>query len=257
MRELEGRIAVVTGAAKGIGRGTCKTLAERGAKVILTGRGKNVYDSFEELKKEGYDVSVYVLDVSDEDNAKKVIDQIVNEHGNIDILVNNAGVYCVGTPLEMTNREIDMMMNINTKGVVKMIRAVLPYMIKNNYGRIINISSICGIGGVSPNETYYAMTKSALLGLTKGIALSYASNNITVNTLCPGIIHTPLLEKAAIDTMPDNPQAALDLFATYVPVQRLGRPEDIGNAVAFLADERSGFINGVTIPVDGGQSQKG
>jgi 3-oxoacyl-[acyl-carrier protein] reductase len=256
MKEFSNKIVVVTGSAKGIGKECCRMFAQNGANVIMTGRGENVRDAEKELKDEGLSVSSYLMDVSIEKDVNETMKQIVKDHGKVDVLVNNAGIYNVGNSLEMEYKTIDKMIDINVKGVVNTIRAALPSMIENKFGRIINISSICGISSVTADEAYYAMTKSSLLGLTKGIALEQGMNGITCNIICPGIIETPLLLNAAKEYAPENPEAALKEFAKVVPVGRIGKPADIANAVMFLASENNGFINGTHLIVDGGQSQQ-
>lgn len=254
--KFEGRTVVVTGAAKGIGKECCRMFARKGANVIMTGRGNNVKEAADELRQEGLQVASYLMDVSIEENVNKAVKHILDDHGQIDILVNNAGVYSVGHSLEMDYSTINKMIDINVKGVINTIRASLPNMIKNGYGRIINISSICGISSVTSDEAYYAMTKSSLLGLTKGIALEQGKNGITCNIICPGIIETPLLLNAAKEYAPEDPQSAIKEFAKVVPVGRIGQPSDIGNAVMFLASGESGYVNGTHLLVDGGQSQQ-
>ncbi|MDO4556869.1 MAG: SDR family oxidoreductase, partial [Lachnospiraceae bacterium] len=193
-----------------------------------------------------------VVDVRDKEGLKKAIDNTAEKYKKIDILVNNAGILRPEKFTEVSDESRDLQIDVNINGVWNATQLVLPYMIEKEYGRIINLSSVTGEYVCDPGSVCYAMTKAALVGFTKGIAVEYAERGITSNALCPGWVKTPAVEKFAKDERPEDPDALLTELAEGLPVKRLGVPKDIGVLAAFLAGEDAGFITGATIVIDGG-----
>lgn len=254
MAKLKGKVAIVTGAAVGNGNGAAKVLAGHGATVIMTDVQDKVFDSAKEIEKMGYKVKAYIMDVANFKQVQEVTDKVIKEFGKIDILVNNAGVANLAPFLEMSDEIRDRMFNINIKGVWNCCKAVIPYMVKANYGKIVNLSSVTGPMVVDVGETAYATTKAAIWGLTKALAIEFATNNITVNAICPGYILTPMAEQIAEESCPENPQSVLDGIAAAIPMRRLGTIEELGDLVAFLASDESRYITGTQVVIDGGST---
>jgi len=255
MGKLDNRVAVVTGAAVGNGCGAAFKLAEHGAKVMLLDVSDGVYETAKKIKdKFGADTEAFVADVRKFDEIKKAADAIIAKYSRIDILINNAGVCNIVPFLEMSDEIRDRMLDINFKGVWNCSKAVIPYMVKANYGKIVNLSSVTGPMVVDTGETAYASTKAAIWGLTKALAVEFAKQNITVNAVCPGYIFTPMAESIAKESNPANPQQVLDGIAAAVPMERLGTIEELGDVVAFLASDESRYITGTQIVIDGGST---
>ncbi|MEM2077699.1 MAG: SDR family NAD(P)-dependent oxidoreductase [Thermosphaera sp.] len=241
----EGKVAIVTGAAMGIGREIAVKLSREGAYTVLFDLSEKVFETAKELKAQGLRAMAVRGDVSNKHDVEKAVNMVVGELGRIDILVNNAGIYPFKPFLEMTEDEWDKVMNVNVKGVFYFTRTVAPIMVRNNYGRIVNVSSIAGTVVGFPGLTHYCASKAAILGFTRALALELARFNITVNAVAPGPVETP-------GTLKGLTGEVLESFKRSIPVGRLGIPADIAEAVAFLTTERAGFITGQLIIVDGG-----
>lgn len=254
MGKLDNKIAIITGAAVGNGNGAAKVLAQNGAHVILTDIQDKVFDAARKIEESGYKADAYKMDVSNWEEVKKVIDDIFNRFGRIDILVNNAGICNVVPFLQLDDKVRDRMFNININGVWNCSKAVIPYMVQQYDGRIVNMSSVTGPMVVDVGETAYATTKAAIWGFTKALAIEFAKNNISVNAICPGYIMTPMAESIARESNPDNPESVLKSIAAAVPMGRLGTIEELGNVVAFLASDESKYITGTQIVIDGGST---
>ena len=242
---LEGRTAIVTGGARGIGKAIAETLAARGAKVAVADLQMELA---EETAKEiaantGVETIALEVDVSDQASAKAMVKSAIEKFGKIDILVNNAGITRDGLIMRMKEADWDMVLDINLKGAFNCAQALARPMMKARYGRIINITSVSGIVGQA-GQTNYSSSKAGLIGFTKALAKEVGSRNITVNAVAPGFIETVLTD--------DLPDEIKDFSMKMTPMARFGQPEDIANAVAFLAAEESSFITGVTLQVDGG-----
>lgn len=254
MRKLEGKVAVITGASKGIGEGVAKVFAKYGAKLVLAARGDEVLELADRLTELGYTAFGVRTDVSDPASVEAMVKTAVETYGTIDILVNNAGI-CVLEDFEAPAYKIrDNHIDVNIKGVWNATHAVLPYMIEKKDGRIVVMSSVTGYMVADPGEVAYAMTKAALIGFTKAMAREVASHNIRINAICPGYVRTPLVEGMAKQSDPDHPSRAIQAIADAVPLKRLAHPEEIGELAAFLASDESSYITGTQVVIDGGST---
>ncbi|MVW72362.1 SDR family NAD(P)-dependent oxidoreductase [Bordetella sp. 15P40C-2] len=248
--ELQGHIAVVTGAARGIGLGIARALAQRGAHVIALDRLTDELESAAtELRALGT-VETRTLDVSDLEAMDALIEDVRNRHGKIDILVNNAGISVKGENgrripfLQSTRQAWDQTMLINLTSVYEMCRRVVPDMVQRKYGRIINIASQAGRTRPEFADTAYAAAKAGVIGLTRSIAEEVSQYGITANCVAPGRIDTPMVRTAGTE--------ANALYAQRIPARRIGTTSELAAAVTFLASPEASFISGTTIDVNGG-----
>lgn len=248
MKRLEGKVAIITGSSEGMGKATALLFAKNGAKVAITGRTEETGEEVaKEIRDSGGEAQYFKLDVSKEENCKNVVDEVVKKWGKLDILVNDAGVTGVDKPThELTNEEFDFVLNIDLKGVFFMTKYAIPKMKENKSGSIVNFSSIYGLVG-SRELTAYHAAKGAVTLLTKKDAITYGPDNIGVNSVHPGTILTPLVQKLA-DEDPEYEEKQLKLH----PLGRLGKPEEVANAVLFLASDEASFITGAQLTIDGG-----
>lgn len=238
------RIAVVTGASRGIGRSIAFALAAKGATIVAVDLDQEATDAMvAELKATGADALAVVGNVTLPSDAEKIMDLAVQNFGRIDILVNNAGITRDGLLMRMKDDDWDAVLNVNLKGAFLCTRAVCKVMSKQRYGRIINIASIVGQMG-NAGQANYCASKAGLIGLTKSNARELAKRNITVNAVAPGFIAT-----AMTDALPEKVR---DELTAQIPLERLGSADDIANAVQFLAAESSGYITGHVLAVNGG-----
>lgn len=254
MKKMDGKVAIVTGAAMGNGQGIAKVLARHGATTILADISDQVFATAEQMKQEGLDVHAVQMDVTDNDSVKQAVATIVDKFGQIDALVNNAGVVRLANFLDMSDETRDFQFKVNIEGVWNVTKAVLPFMKEKKYGRIVNLSSVTGTMVADEGETAYATTKAALLGFTKSLAREAANDHITVNAILPGYIMTPMAEQIAQESNPSNPQQIIDGIASGVPLGRLGKIEEVGELAAFLASDESSYITGTQIVIDGGST---
>lgn len=248
MKRLEGKVAVVTGSNRGIGRGIAVDLAKEGCKVVVNSHkdSKDAYEVLDEIKKLGSDAIFVVADVSRENDVKNLVGKAVKKFGRLDIFVNNAGILVSGTVTTLTEKDWDMQINVNLKGVFLCTKYAVQQMIKQGKGgRIINISSIAGLVGFEGISAYCA-SKGGVTELTREVALDLAKYGITVNAINPGVIVTDMT------TAMLNDEATKKSMLENTPVGRLGQPEDIANAAVFLALDESSFITGHNLVVDGG-----
>lgn len=231
---MKKRVAIVTGGTKGIGKGIADKLKDEGVKVVVSARKK--------VKTGHYFIQ---CDVSDSGGCKSLIKEVVKKFGRVDILVNNAGIYPFRDIRKMTKEEWDKVIAVNLNGMFSMTKEVIPYMIKQKYGKIVNISSIAGAFVGYPNLAHYCASKAGVVGFTRGAALDLAKYNINVNAVSPGVILTP-------GTKAGLPKKELYGFKKIIPKGRLGLPKDVAEVVWFLASDNSDYITGQTIVVDGG-----
>jgi len=245
--DLTGLTAVVTGGSRGIGRGITFALADCGADVaiIYAHSSEAALGVKDEVKKKGKRSLALKCDVSHEEDVVRTLENVNNEFGRIDILVNNAGINRDTLMLRMTSENWDEVIETNLKGTFLMTKYATKYMIQNKFGRIINISSIVGITG-NVGQANYVASKAGIIGLTKTVAIEYASRNITANAIAPGFIETDMTKK-----LPDRVRGE---FLKRVLRRRVGTPEDIANVVAFLVSPLASYLTGTVIVVDGGLS---
>lgn len=251
MESMKNKVALVTGAAQGIGFAAAKAFAKAGASVVLADWDeKLVNTAAERLTVEGYKVLSVVCDVSDDVQVEAMINKAVDTFGRLDAAYNNAGIQNIlADAADQTREDFDRVTGVNLRGIWSCMKYELQQMRKQGNGAIVNCSSIGGILGGAQRGTYHA-AKHGVIGLTKSAALEYASKGIRINTVCPGLIHTPMADK-----MIEGGQAdALDAMLKQVPVGRLGRPEEIANAVVWLCSDAASLVVGHTLVVDGGYS---
>jgi NAD(P)-dependent dehydrogenase (short-subunit alcohol dehydrogenase family) len=254
MGKLDGRVAVVTGAAMGNGEGVARVMAGHGARVVLWDISDTVFETAESLRSSGRAATACKVDVRDFDACRAAAAEAVSDLGRIDVLCNNAGVVRLAPFLEMSDAVRDFHFDVNIKGVWNCTKAVLPNMKENKYGRIIIMSSVTGPMVVNEGETAYATSKAAVWGFTKALALEVVKDNITVNAICPGMIRTPMVENAVREFSPDNPDPILDMMAGTIPMGRMGDILEIGELAAFLASDESTYITGTQVVIDGGST---
>jgi acetoacetyl-CoA reductase len=242
MGDMTGQVALVTGGVRGIGRAISERLHARGVKVAA-GYSSNK-EAAEQFAAEYSGSTVHQGNIGNHEDCERVIQEVLDAHGQLDILVNNAGITADRTVRKMTVEDWDKVLQVNLSGAFYLSRAILQHMLDRGYGRIINISSIIGEAG-NIGQANYAAAKSGLFGLTMSLAQETARKGITVNDVAPGYISTDMV--AAV------PQEALDKVIAKIPVGRLGEPEEIARTVEFLADPDSSFITGQIFSVNGGQ----
>ena len=253
MRKLENKIAVVTGGAMGNGLGIVKVFLKYGAKVVILDYAKELENVVNELNKEGNEVLGFNVDIRNQEKISEAIKQVIQKYGNIDILVNNAGV-CRLEKFEDMNDELrDFHFDINIKGTWNVTKECLPYM-KNRKASIINLSSVTGPMVADSGEVAYATTKAAVLGFTKALAAELVTDDIRVNAILPGYIHTPMVDGMAKETNPENPESVVNGIALGIPMKRLGTIEELGELTAFLGSFESSYITGQGIVIDGGST---
>lgn len=247
-KRLEGKVAIVTGSNRGIGKGIAIAFAKEGCKVVVSSyeHGRDADETVDGIKKLGSDAVFVKADVSKERHVRNLVRDGVKKFGRLDIMVNNAGILVSGTVSQLTEKEWDRQMAVNLKGVFFCTKYAVMQMIKQGKGgRIINISSIAGLVGF-PGISAYCASKGGVTELTREAALDCSKNGITVNAINPGVIVTDMTKGMLGD------KATRESLMANTPVGRFGQPEDIGNAAVFLALDESGFITGHNLVVDGG-----
>jgi len=245
MKLLEGKTVVITGAARGIGRGIAKVFANQGANIAFTfinheDQAKALED---ELSANGCKVKRYMSDASDFDAAQELVANVLEDFGSIDVLVNNAGITKDGLLMRMTENDFDKVMDVNMKSVFNMTKAVLRPMLKQRKGSIINMSSVVGVKG-NAGQANYSASKAAINGFTKSTALELGSRNIRCNSIAPGFIETEMTKALDEDQIQE--------WRNAIPLKRGGTTDDIANATLFLASDMSSYITGQVLHVCGG-----
>jgi len=239
------RIAIITGAGRGIGKAIAVTLARKGAFPVIVDIDKDAADkTVAELKAEGLDAAAFKVDVSNVGQIKTLVDEVHRRYGSVDILVNNAGVLSKASLEDLDEAEWDRVMNINVKSAVFFMKYVTGYMKTAGWGRIVTISSLAGQMGGYATGCAYSTSKAALLGMTMCIARKVAPFGITVNAVAPGMVRTEMVA--------DKLAANLPYYLSRIPVNRIAEPADIANAVTFLASAASDYMTGTTLDLTGG-----
>ena len=242
---MKDRVAIVTGASRGIGRATAIALAEAGANVVINYAGSEAAAKETEVLCQAHGAKTLLIqaDVAKSEDCQRIVDETVAAFGKVDILVNNAGVTRDNLLMCMTDEEFDQVIATNLRGTYAMMKAVSRPMMKSRYGRIINMASVVGLMG-NAGQVNYAASKAGVIGMTKSFAKEIAARGVTVNAVAPGFIATDMTA-----AMTD---AAREAVAGSIPMKRMGRPEDVAAVVRFLASEGAGYVTGQTLAVDGG-----
>lgn len=243
--KLENKVAIVTGASRGIGKEIALTLAKEGANVVVnySGNEERAKETMDEILELGRKSIIYQCDVSDPSSVQSMIKGTIQQFGQVDILVNNAGITRDNLLMRMKESEWDDVVDTNLKGVFNCTKSVSRQMMKQRYGRIINISSVVGSSG-NPGQANYSAAKAGVIGLTKTSALELSARGITVNVIAPGFITTDMTEK-----LPDDAKEAM---LKQIPLGSFGEPKDIATLTVFLASDEAKYITGQTIHVNGG-----
>lgn len=238
-------VAIVTGGGNGIGKACCMKLAQHGIKVVIADiDGEAAEQTAEEIRLMGQEASSFYVNLVNVSEIKEMVVFAAERYGGISILVNNAGILQTTEIENITETEWDQISDINLKAMFFACQAVLPYMKKNQYGRIVNMSSVAGRNGGFANGLAYSVTKAGVIGLSKGLATRLAKDNINVNTVCPGTTKTPILDGFTEEKVCE--------LIEKIPLKKLGEVGDIANLVYFLCSEESSFITGATIDINGG-----
>lgn len=243
MIDLSGRVALVTGASRGIGRAIATQLAKQGAHVVAAARGENARAVADEIGSAGGRAEAIALDVTTAGAPEQAVADVIERHGRIDVLVNNAGIARDQLMLRMKREDWDAVLATNLTAAFALTQAALKPMIRQRRGRIVCISSVVGQSG-NPGQANYAASKAGLIGFAKAVALEVASRGITVNVVAPGLIETDMTR-----TITDS---AREEWASKIPLRRLGTPDDIAAAVCFLASDEASYITGQVLAVNGG-----
>lgn len=245
MLDIKGKVALVTGGSRGIGKEVAKKLASFGANLIInyTSREESALETKKEIEDFGVKCMVVKCDVSKSEEVNLMVDDVIKEFGQIDILVNNAGITRDGLLMRMKEEDFDKVIDINLKGVFNCTKAVSKPMMKKKFGKIINMSSVVGIVG-NPGQANYCASKAGVIGFTKATAKELASRNININAIAPGFIDTDMTNVLNDDLK--------NTMLKSIPKNEFGKPEDVANVVAFLASSMSRYVTGQVINVDGG-----
>jgi 3-oxoacyl-[acyl-carrier protein] reductase len=244
MNKLENKVAIVTGASRGIGKVIAEEIAKYGAKTVCVSRSesdiKKVSDG---INNDGFSSISIACDITNSDDFQKLVKTVVGQFGSVDILINNAGITKDNLIMRMSDEDWNIVIDTNLKGAFNGTKAVIRHMMKQRSGRIINISSVVGLMG-NAGQANYSASKAGLIGLTKATAKELASRGITANCIAPGYIETDMTEQLS--------DKIKDTLIEQIPLRRIGQPKDIASTVCFLASDEAGYITGQTITVDGG-----
>ncbi len=242
--DLENKVALITGASRGIGRCTAERLASRGAKLALVDMDQETLENTgKELETQGREVKTFLADISDSTAAQKVVDDCIAHFEKIDILVNNAGITRDTLSIRMKDNDWESVIRVNLNGSFFMARAAAKYMMKARSGRIINMASVVGLMGNS-GQANYSASKAGVIGMTKSLAKELASRNITVNAVAPGYIDTQMTAALKDDVK--------ESMLSLIPLGRYGKPEEVAQLIAFVASDEAQYITGQVISIDGG-----
>ena len=255
MAKLDGKTALVTGAAVGLGAGIAEVYAKYGARLCLVDVDAAVEETAARLRQEyGAEIITAVANVADKAQMKAAAAKTAEQFGRLDIACCNAGVCRLAPFEEMPDEMRDFHIDVNIKGVWNTCQAVIPYMLEQGKGSIVIASSVTGDIVADAGEAAYAMSKAALVGLTKCLAVEYASRNIRVNCTQLGYARTPMVEKMAVESNPADPESAIADIAKAVPMQRLAKPTEVGELFAFLGSDEASYLTGSQVVIDGGST---
>ena len=255
MGKLDGKVALITGAAAGLGEGISEAYVKHGAKICMVDLSPNVEKTAERLRKEyNADIITVVANVANRAEMDAAAAKAVEAFGELNIACCNAGVCRLAPFEEMTDEMRDFHIDVNIKGVWNTCKAVVPYMLKQGQGALVIASSVTGDIVADAGEAAYAMTKAALVGLTKCLAVEYAGRNIRVNCSQLGYARTPMVEKMAVESNPENPEQAIADIAVGVPMKRLAKPIEVGELFAFLGSDEASYLTGSQVVIDGGST---
>ncbi len=242
--DFDGRVALVTGGARGMGRAIIELLASRGAQVAVNDLDPEATAAAAHAI--GNDSLAVAGDVADPNRVRAIVDQVADHYGRLDVLVNNAGIAYHRSIYEITDEEWSRVFAVNVQAVFTFIQAAIKPMAANGYGRVVNFSSTAGKNVSTVAGAHYTASKAAVLGITRASALELAVHGITVNAVCPGMIDTQMIKDAW-------PQERIDAYIPSIPLQRMGQPSEVAELVAFLASERAGYITGAAMDITGGE----
>jgi len=243
-KRLQGRVALVTGSSRGIGKEIARVIARAGAEVIVAARGlEGARATADEISGDGGRATAVAMDISDDESVVRIVDELKKAYDTIPLLVNNAGIVRDNLILRMKQHEWDDVIGTNLTGIYRLCRALVPSMVRARFGRIVNITSVVGRVG-NPGQTNYAAAKAGVEGLTRSLARELSTRNITVNCVAPGFIDT--------DMTRDLSEDARERLLSQVPMGRLGTPKDVASAVLFLLGDGAAYVTGTTIDVNGG-----
>lgn len=252
MGKLEGKAAIVTGGASGIGKAISTLFAEEDARVALLDIDvDSANETVKEIEEEGGGVSFFECDVSDPEDVHETVDDVVDTFGGLDVLINNAGIAHIGNVEETTEEDLDRVYDVNVKGVYNCLKAGVQAMKADDGGSIVNIASVASHVGI-PDRFAYSMSKGAVLTMTYSVACDYVDEGIRCNAVSPARIHTPFVDGFLEENYPGEEEEMFEQLSQTQPIGRMGDPEEVAKLCLYLSSEDAGFITGSSMPIDGG-----